>query len=307
VPIAALVGLIIGSFLNVLIVRMPRMLETRWQTDAKAVLEEAQGNIRLGSAPTESTRSTAAHFDKAPPAGISPAGESPTEAPAAFNLAWPRSHCPVCQAPIRAKHLVPVLSWLWLRGRCADCSAPISIRYPIVEILGAGSAALAIAHFGATTTGLAAAALSLALIALTMIDLETLLLPDELTIPLLWLGLLVNLEGHFAALDEAVIGAIVGYLALWMVYQGFRLTTGKEGMGYGDFKLLSALGAWFGWSQLPAILLLASGVGAAVGLVLIFSGRQGREVPIPFGPYLAGAGIAVLYLGEPLAQITGFR
>lgn len=296
--IAALVGLIIGSFLNVLIVRLPRMLEARWQTDARAVLEEAQGNIRLGPAAAEPNSSTAAHFDGVHPAEVPPSG---------FNLAWPRSHCPACHAPIQTKDLVPVLSWLWLRGRCADCSAPISIRYPIVELLGAASSALAIAHFGATTTGLAAAALSFVLIALTMIDLETLLLPDELTIPLLWLGLLVNLQGHFAALDEAVIGAVVGYLALWMVYQGFRLTTGKEGMGYGDFKLLSALGAWFGWSQLPAILLLASGVGAAVGLGLIFSGRQGREVPIPFGPYLAGAGIAVLYLGEPLAQITGFR
>ena len=296
--IAALSGLIIGSFLNVLIVRMPRMLEARWQNDARAVLEEAQGNIRLGPVPAGSSGGTTAHANVAPPDGALPAG---------FNLAWPRSHCPACQAPIRAKHLVPVLSWLWLRGRCADCRTPISMRYPIVELLGATSAALAIAHFGATTTGLAAATLSFALIALTMIDLETLLLPDELTIPLLWLGLLVNLEGHFASLDEAVIGAAVGYLALWGVYQGFRLTTGKEGMGYGDFKLLSALGAWFGWSQLPAILLLASGVGAAVGLALIFSGRQGREVPIPFGPYLAGAGIAVLYLGEPLSQITGFR
>ena len=284
--IAALVGLIIGSFLNVLIVRLPRMLEARWQTDARAVLEEAQGNIRLGPLSPESAGSP-----------IQPA----------FNLAWPRSHCPACQARIRTKHLVPVLSWLWLRGRCADCSAPISKRYPVVEALGAASAALAIAHFGASTTGLAAATLSFTLIALTMIDLETLLLPDELTLPLLWLGLLVNLEGRFTSLEEAVIGAVVGYLALWLVYQGFRLTTGKEGMGYGDFKLLSALGAWFGWSQLPAILLLASGVGAAVGLVLIFTGRQGREVPIPFGPYLAGAGFAVLYLGEPLAQITGLR
>jgi leader peptidase (prepilin peptidase)/N-methyltransferase len=286
VLIAALSGLIVGSFLNVLIVRLPRMLETRWQTDARAVLEEAQGNIRLGSWSPESAGG--------------PIQQS-------FNLAWPRSHCPACQATIRTKHLVPVLSWLWLRGRCADCSASISMRYPIVELLGAASAALAIGHFGATTTGLAAATLCFALIALTMIDLETLLLPDELTIPLLWIGLLVNLEGRFASLDEAVIGAAVGYLALWGVYQGFRLTTGKEGMGYGDFKLLSALGAWFGWSQLPTILLLASGVGAAVGLALIFSGRQGREVPIPFGPYLAGAGIVVLYLGEPLAQITGFR
>ena len=284
--IAALFGLIVGSFLNVLIVRLPRMLETRWQTDARAVLEEAQGNIRLGSWSPESAGG--------------PIQQS-------FNLAWPRSHCPACQAAIRTKHLVPVLSWLWLRGRCADCSASISMRYPIVELLGAASAALAVGHFGATTTGLAAATLCFALIALTMIDLETLLLPDELTIPLLWIGLLVNLEGRFASLDEAVIGAVVGYLALWGVYQGFRLTTGKEGMGYGDFKLLSALGAWFGWSQLPTILLLASGVGAAVGLALIFSGRQGREVPIPFGPYLAGAGIVVLYLGEPLAQITGFR
>jgi len=286
VLIAALSGLIVGSFLNVLIVRLPRMLETRWQTDARAVLEEAQGNIRLGSWSPESAGG--------------PIQQS-------FNLAWPRSHCPACQATIRTKHLVPVLSWLWLRGRCADCSASISMRYPIVELLGAASAALAIGHFGATTTGLAAATLCFALIALTMIDLETLLLPDELTIPLLWIGLLVNLEGRFASLDEAVIGAAVGYLALWGVYQGFRLTTGKEGMGYGDFKLLSALGAWFGWSQLPTILLLASGVGAAVGLALIFSGRQGQEVPIPFGPYLAGAGIVVLYLGEPLAQITGFR
>ena len=269
--IAALFGLIVGSFLNVLIVRLPRMLETRWQTDARAVLEEAQGNIRLGSWSPESAGG--------------PIQQS-------FNLAWPRSHCPACQATIRTKHLVPVLSWLWLRGRCADCSASISMRYPIVELLGAASAALAIGHFGATTTGLAAATLCFALIALTMIDLETLLLPDELTIPLLWIGLLVNLEGRFASLDEAVIGAAVGYLALWGVYQGFRLTTGKEGMGYGDFKLLSALGAWFGWSQLPTILLLASGVGAAVGLALIFSGRQGREVPIPFGPYLA-AGAAL--------------
>jgi len=297
VLIAALFGLIIGSFLNVLIVRLPRMLEARWQTDALAVLEEAQGNIRLGSVPAAPTGEATVHVDRVPQDGAPRAG---------FNLAWPRSHCPACQAPIRAKHLVPVVSWLWLRGRCADCSASISMRYPIVELLGAASAALAIAHFGATTMGLAAATLSFALIALTMIDLETLLLPDELTIPLLWLGLLVNLEGRFASLDEAVIGAAVGYLALWGVYQGFRLTTGKEGMGYGDFKLLSAFGAWFGWTQLPAILLLASGVGAAVGLALIFSGRQGREVPIPFGPYLAGAGIVVLYLGEPLAQITGF-
>jgi len=302
VLIATLFGLIIGSFLNVLIVRMPRMLEARWQTDARAVLEEAQGNIRLGSVPAAPTGEATAHVDRVPSDGV-PHDGAPC---AGFNLAWPRSHCPACQAPIRAKHLVPVVSWLWLRGRCADCSASISVRYPIVELLGAASAALAIAHFGATTTGLAAATLSFALIALTMIDLETLLLPDELTIPLLWLGLLVNLEGRFASLDEAVIGAAVGYLALWGVYQGFRLTTGKEGMGYGDFKLLSALGAWFGWTQLPAILLLASGVGAAVGLALIFSGRQGREVPIPFGPYLAGAGIVVLYLGEPLAQITGF-
>jgi len=256
----------------------------------------------LGSVPAAPTGEETAHVDRVASDGV-PHDGAPR---AGFNLAWPRSHCPACQAPIRAKHLVPVVSWLWLRGRCADCSASVSMRYPIVELLGAASAALAIAHFGATTTGLAAATLSFALIALTMIDLETLLLPDELTIPLLWLGLLVNLEGRFASLDEAVIGAAVGYLALWGVYQGFRLTTGKEGMGYGDFKLLSALGAWFGWTQLPAILLLASGVGAAVGLALIFSGRQGREVPIPFGPYLAGAGIAVLYLGEPLAQITGF-
>ncbi|NBS95767.1 MAG: prepilin peptidase [Betaproteobacteria bacterium] len=281
IVVAALLGLIIGSFLNVVIVRLPRILEARWQTDARAVLEDVQGNLQLGSS--------------APAAPTRP-----------FNLAWPGSHCPACRAPIRPQHNVPLLSWLWLRGKCADCRAPISIRYPLVELLGSAAAALAIGHFGATTTGLAAAVLSFGLIALTMIDLETLLLPDELTLPLLWVGLLVNLDGRFAPLDEAVIGAVAGYLSLWVVYQGFRLTTGKEGMGYGDFKLLGSLGAWFGWSKLPALLLLASGVGAAVGLILIFSGRQGREVPIPFGPYLAGAGIAVLYVGEPLAQLTGF-
>lgn len=281
IVIAALSGLIIGSFLNVVIVRLPQMLEARWQTDARAVLDDVQGKLQLAS-----TNSAA-----------------PTQP---FNLAWPGSHCPACRAPIRPQHNVPLLSWLWLRGRCADCSAPISMRYPLVELLSATAAALAIAHFGATTTGLAAAALSFGLIALTMIDLETLLLPDELTLPLLWVGLLVNLEGRFAPLHEAVIGAATGYLSLWIVYHGFRLATGKEGMGYGDFKLLGGLGAWFGWSKIPSLLLLASGVGAVVGLILIFSGRQGREVPIPFGPYLAGAGIAVLYLGEPLAQITGF-
>jgi len=278
--IAGLLGLLVGSFLNVVIVRLPRMLEARWQRDAKALLAETEPSLY-----------------RATPGAVQ---QEPT-----YHLAWPASHCVTCRTPIRPQHNVPLVSWLWLRGRCAHCQAPISVRYPLVEGLGAASAALAIGYFGANLTGVAAALLSFVLIAATLIDFATLLLPDELTLPLLWAGLLVNLQARFAPLEAAVIGAVAGYLVLWLVYQGFKMVTGKEGMGYGDFKLLSALGAWFGWPMLPAILVLASGVGAVVGLALILSGRQARDVPIPFGPYLAGAGFAVLYFGDSLSQTLG--
>lgn len=271
VAVAALLGLLFGSFLNVVIHRLPRMLEAEWRAQAAET-----------------------------------AGTAPPEA-APYNLVVPGSSCPHCGHRIRAIENIPVLSWLLLRGRCASCRAPIPVRYPLVELLAAIAAAFAVWRFGPGMAGVAAAVLSLFLIALTFIDLDTQLLPDDLTLPLLWLGLLVNLPGTgtFTDLPSAVVGAVAGYLALWSVYWLFRLATGREGMGYGDFKLLAALGAWFGWQSLPAIILLASVVGAAVGVGLIVLRSHGRATPIPFGPYLAGAGLLALYLREPLLAIYG--
>jgi leader peptidase (prepilin peptidase)/N-methyltransferase len=222
-----------------------------------------------------------------------------------FNLVTPRSRCPHCGTAIRPWHNLPVIGWLVLRGRCAHCGARISVRYPLVEALTGVLAAAGIAAYGASAAGLGALLLTFALIALAFIDLDTQLLPDDLTLPLLWLGLLFNLWGTFAPLQDAVIGAIAGYGILWSVYWLFRLVTGKEGMGYGDFKLLAALGAWFGWQALPAIVLLASAVGAAVGVAMIVLVRHRRETPIPFGPYLAGAGLLALYFAQPLGALFG--
>jgi leader peptidase (prepilin peptidase)/N-methyltransferase len=218
-----------------------------------------------------------------------------------YNLWMPRSACPQCGHQITALENIPLLSWLWLRGRCSACRTPISARYPLVELLTALLSAAAAWKWGVTLQTGAAVLLIWALVALAFIDLDTTLLPDSLTLPLLWLGLLVNLGGHFASMPDAVIGAIAGYLVLWSVYWLFKLATGKEGMGYGDFKLLAALGAWLGWQMLPAIILLSSVVGAAVGLTLIVAVRHGRNVPIPFGPYLAAAGIIAAFWGP---QIT---
>jgi len=265
IALAGLVGLLIGSFLNVVIHRLPRMMQAAWEADAAALRDEA--------------------LPEAPP----------------YNLLRPRSSCPHCGTPIAARHNVPVLSWLMLRGRCAHCANPIPIRYPLVEIMGGLLSMAAVAQFGPSLAGVGAMVLSLALIALTFIDLDTQLLPDDLTLPLLWLGLLLNLGATFVPLPDAVIGAMAGYLALWLVYWVFRLVTGKEGMGYGDFKLLAALGAWLGWQMLPAIILLSSVVGAVVGVTLIVVARHGRNIPIPFGPYLAAAGGIALFWG---AQIT---
>ncbi|MFP5405682.1 MAG: prepilin peptidase, partial [Gammaproteobacteria bacterium] len=217
-----------------------------------------------------------------------------------------RSRCPACGHMLGALENVPLLSWLVQRGRCKACGAPISVRYPIVELATGLLTAIAIWHFGVGWAGLGAVVFGFVLIALTFIDLDTQLLPDSMTLPLLWLGLLFNLDGVFAPLPEAVIGAVAGYLSLWSVYWLFKFATGKEGMGYGDFKLLAALGAWFGWPALPAIILLASVVGSVVGISLIVFARHGREVPIPFGPYLAGAGLLALYFREPLARLIGF-
>jgi len=264
---ALLVGLCVGSFLNVVIHRLPRMLEREWKAQC-------------------------AEFRKEP---------VPDEP--AYNLVVPRSACPACGHMITALENVPVVSWLALRGKCSACKAPISPRYPIIEITGALLAVAAIVAFGATAKGAAACVLLWTLLALTMIDADTQYLPDDLTLPLLWAGLLVNLGGVFTPLSSAVIGAVAGYLTLWSIYWLFKLIRGKEGMGYGDFKLLAALGAWLGWTMLPLIVLLSSAVGAVIGLALIaFKGRD-HELPIPFGPYLAIAGAIALFFGPALIKL----
>jgi leader peptidase (prepilin peptidase)/N-methyltransferase len=262
-------GLLIGSFLNVVVYRLPKMLELRWQREAA----EFQG----------------------------------AEAPAAarFNLAVPRSSCPHCGHQITALENIPLFSYAALRGRCSHCKAPISARYPMVELLTGVLSAAAAWHFGYGWTCVGALLFLWAMIALCFIDLDTMLLPDDITLPLLWLGLLFNLNQNFASLPQAVVGAVAGYLILWAVYWLFKLATGKEGMGYGDFKLLGAIGAWFGWQTLPAVILLSSVVGAVVGIALILFARHGRETPIPFGPYLAAAGVIALFWRDSLVGLIG--
>jgi leader peptidase (prepilin peptidase)/N-methyltransferase len=263
---AAVVGLCVGSFLNVVIHRLPKMLDRSWQAQC--------AELR---------------------------GEAIVEEPA-YNLVVPRSQCPSCGHQITASENIPVLSWLALGGKCSACKAPITIRYPVVEMLGALLAVYAIVHFGATVKGFAACGLLWTLLALTCIDFDTQLLPDGMTVPLMWAGLIVNLWGLFVPLDTAVIGAVAGYLSLWTIYWLFKLIRGKEGMGYGDFKLLAALGAWLGWQMLPLIVLLSSIVGAVIGLSLIaFKGRD-HNVPLAFGPYLAIAGAIALFWGPALVK-----
>lgn len=258
-----LMGLMIGSFLNVVIYRLPRMLEREW----RAQCAELQGE---------------------------------TLEEAAFNLATPRSRCPHCGHLISAWENIPVVSYLFLRGKCKSCRASISLRYPLVEVVASALGVAAALHFAPGWQAAGAALLLWALLALAMIDLDTQLLPDSITLPLIWLGLLFNLSGQFVPLSDAVIGAVAGYLVLWSVYWAFKLATGKEGMGYGDFKLLAALGAWMGWLMLPAIVLISSLVGALIGIALIVFARHGRNVPIPFGPYLAIAGVIALFWGKDL-------
>jgi len=243
-----------------------------------------------------------------------------TDAPAGetLTLAIPRSHCPGCKAPIKARHNIPVISWLTLRGRCASCGVAISVRYPVIE-LATGLLSAAVAwHFGLGLAACGALLVTWFLIALTVIDHDTQLLPDNLTLPLLWLGLLASLwhdPGRVAALPatpvDAILGAIGGYLFLWAVFHAFRLLTGKEGMGYGDFKLYAALGAWLGWQMLPLVLLLSAAAGALVGITLIVARRHGRDVPMPFGPYLAGAGWIAMLWGRQIVDgylaVAGLR
>jgi leader peptidase (prepilin peptidase)/N-methyltransferase len=270
-PIALLalwIGLSVGSFLNVVVYRLPVMLERAWR------------------------RQSAEHLG----VPVAPDGH-----PERFDLVVPRSRCGHCGAPIRAWHNVPIVSWLWLRGRCRDCGTPISLRYPLVEALTAVLSLAVIATYGYTSVALAALVFTWMLVALAFIDLDTKLLPDVLTLPLLWLGLTFNLDGGFATLGSAVIGAMAGYLTLWTIYRVFKWLTGKEGMGYGDFKLLAALGAWFGWQALPAIVLISSLAGVLVGGAYLLA-RRSRE-PIPFGPFLAIAGWVMLIGHDRVSSI----
>lgn len=261
---AGLFGLIVGSFLNVVIHRLPKMMEADWQCQCAELRGE----------------------------------ELPTTEP--LTLATPRSRCPHCGHGITALENIPVISWLVLRGKCSSCKAPISVRYPLVEAATGLLSAYAAFHFGFGLQAAGAILFVWAMIALTGIDFDTQLLPDSITLPLVWLGLLFNLLGTYTSLSSAVIGAMAGYLSLWSVYWGFRLATGKEGMGFGDFKLLAAIGAWLGWQMLPVTILLSSLVGAIVGVGLIVLAKRGRNVPIPFGPYLAAAGLLALFYGKEL-------
>ncbi|MDO8348172.1 MAG: A24 family peptidase [Rugosibacter sp.] len=263
---AGILGLAVGSFLNVVIHRLPQMMEREWAGQCAELRGE----------------------------------EAPVFEP--LSLAKPRSRCPRCGHLISALENIPVISWLVLRGRCKGCAAPISMRYPLVELATAVLFAFVAWYFGFGTTALAALVFIAGLMALTGIDFDTQLLPDDITLPLLWIGLGFNMFGVFTDLKSAVIGAMAGYLSLWLVYWGFKLATGKEGMGYGDFKLLAALGAWLGWQVLPLTILLSSFVGAVIGIALMVFARHGRNVPIPFGPYLAIAGIIALFWGKSLTQ-----
>jgi leader peptidase (prepilin peptidase)/N-methyltransferase len=278
------IGLLIGSFLNVVIHRVPIMLEREWRSQAEQLLAtNAEGSAGL------------------PPA-LTPA--TPTQPP--YNLIVPRSACPGCGKMITAAQNVPVISWLLLKGKCANCGVKISVRYPIVELSTAILSAAVAWKFGFVWYTGAALVLTWMLIALTVIDIDHQLLPDNMTLPLMWIGLLLSLSGTLPAIGlpvdprSSIIGAVAGYLSLWSVYHAFRLLTGKEGMGYGDFKLFAAFGAWFGWQMLPLIILLSAFSGAVIGIAMIVVRGRDRNIPIPFGPYLAVAGWIALMWGDRL-------
>lgn len=266
VTAAVLIGLAVGSFLNVVIHRLPGMLERQWRAECA----ELTGN-------------------PAPAAGN-------------FNLVVPRSSCPKCGHRITALENVPLVSYAVLGGKCAACQAPISIRYPVVEALAGALAGYIAWRFGLSLVALGALVFAWTMIALAFIDLDTFYLPDNITLPLLWTGLLFNLGATFTDIASAVAGAAAGYLVLWIVFWAFKFATGKDGMGYGDFKLLAAIGAWLGWKMLPLVILLSSFVGAVVGIALMVFARHGRNVPIPFGPYLALAALIALFFGEPITR-----
>jgi leader peptidase (prepilin peptidase)/N-methyltransferase len=266
--LAMVLGCTIGSFLNVVCLRLPKMMDNQWRVQCYELLETP----------------------------------IPLEAAEPFNLAFPPSRCPQCGHSIRAWENIPVLSYVYLRGRCAGCKTPISKRYPLVET-ACGLLSVVVAwHFGLTWQCVAALGLTWTLLALAIIDFDTQLLPDDITLPLMWSGLLLALGNVFVTIQGAVIGAAAGYMILWCVYWLFKLITGREGMGYGDFKLLAALGAWLGWQSIPQIILLSSVAGALFGItMMIFRGRD-RQIPMPFGPYLATAGWIVMLWGNDISR-----
>ena len=281
----AMLGLLFGSFLNVVIYRLPRMLDRAWHAQAIDLLVESS-NQDHGAY----TKLRAPLHEAAAQLRSSPR----------YNLIVPRSACPACGRMITALENIPVVSFLWLRGKCAGCGVRIGVRYPIIELVSALLAGAVAWRFGFSLATVGALLLVWSLIALTIIDIDTQLLPDDITLPLIWAGLLFNLGSTYVPLQSAVIGASAGYLVLWSVYWLFKFVTGREGMGYGDFKLLAALGAWLGWKMLPQVILLSSLVGAVVGIGLIVLAKRGRHVPIPFGPYLAAAGLISLFWGESI-------
>jgi leader peptidase (prepilin peptidase)/N-methyltransferase len=275
ISLAGVLGLMVGSFLNVVIHRLPKMMERDWKMQCAELYE-----------PTDTNSGSQKKF---PPS-------------ATYNLQTPRSACPHCGHSISALENIPLISYVFLRGKCKKCGHHISIRYPVVEAISGILSAFAAWNFG---YGLAAGSAILfiwVMIALTFIDFDTQLLPDDITLPFLWLGIILNSFNIFTTLNNAVTGAISGYLVLWGVYWLFKLVTGKEGMGYGDFKLLAAIGAWLGWTMLPLVIMLSSVVGATVGITLIIATRHGRNIPIPFGPYLAGGALIALFWGQQLTQ-----
>jgi len=266
ITIAALSGLAAGSFLNVVIYRLPKMMERQWRAECAELAGTA----------------------------------APSAEP--FNLVVPRSSCPQCGHRITALQNIPLVSYAALGGRCSACKAPIPVRYPVVEALAGALAGYAAWRFGLSAAMFGALVFAWAMIALAFIDLDTFYLPDSITLPLLWAGLLLNLGATFTDIRSAVVGAVAGYLALWAIFWAYKLVTGREGMGYGDFKLLAAIGAWLGWKMLPLTILLSSFFGATVGIGLIVFARHGRNVPIPFGPYLAVAGLVALFHGEQITR-----
>ncbi len=267
--LACLIGLLVGSFLNVVIYRLPIMMQRNWR---KECLEYLQ---------------------------IDPTESEPQET---FNLVFPLSRCPNCNTPIKPYQNIPVISYLFLKGQCATCSNPISSRYPIIEAFTAITSAIVAWHFGDTPQTVFALLLTWSLIALSFIDIDHQLLPDNITLPALWLGLFLSLFGLYTDAHNSIIGAIAGYTILWSVYHLFKLATGKEGMGYGDFKLLALFGAWLGWQYLPVIILLSSLVGAMIGISMIIFVKRDHNIPIPFGPYLAAAGWIALLWGNDINQ-----